>query len=63
MASIPDFNTLIANSQQARKPVFSLTKEDVRRGGVVWEKQKENIDKFAQLFVDMAIRVEVMTSE
>jgi cellulose biosynthesis protein BcsQ len=61
LASIPDFNTLIANSQQVRKPVFSLTKEDVRRGGFVWEKQKENIDKFEQLFADMASRVEVMT--
>ena len=63
LASIPDFNTLIANSQQARKPVFSLTKEDVSRRGVVWDKQKENIDKFAKIFSDMAAGVEVMTSD
>jgi cellulose biosynthesis protein BcsQ len=63
LASIPDFNTLIANSQQVRKPVFTLTKDDVSRRGVVWEKQKENIDKFEQVFADMASRIEVMTDD
>lgn len=42
--------------------MFSLTKEDVRRRGVVWEKQKENIDKFSEIFTSMASRVEVLTT-
>ena len=63
LASIPDFNTLIANSQQARKPVFSLTKEDVGRRGIVWEAQKENVDKFHDVIASMASRVEVSTQD
>ncbi|MFZ4841117.1 ParA family protein [Mycetocola saprophilus] len=62
LASIPDFNTLIANSQQVRKPVFSLTQEDVRRVGKVWETQKANIDTFRETFVGMAERIEKLTS-
>ena len=58
LASIPDFNTLIANSQQARKPVFSLTQEDVRRSGYVWDKQKENIDAFRVIFEELATKIE-----
>lgn len=61
LASIPDFNTLIANSQQVRKPVFSLTQEDVNRSGYVWEKQKENIDAFRIRFEDLATKIEALT--
>lgn len=63
LASVPDFNTLIANSQQARKPVFSLTEEDVESSGIVWENQEKNIDKFQQVFADMASRVEILTRD
>jgi hypothetical protein len=62
LASIPDFNTLIANSQQAKKPVFSLTQDDVRRRGYVWDTQKENIDSFGEIFEDLATRVERLTT-
>ena len=63
LASVPDFNTLIANSQQSRKPVFSLTKDDLQRGGIVWDIQKENIDKFEEVFADLAASVESLTSD
>jgi cellulose biosynthesis protein BcsQ len=63
LASVPDFNTLIANSQQVRKPVFSLTKDDLDRRGIVWDIQKENIDKFQQVFADLAARVELLTTD
>lgn len=62
LASISDFNTLIANSQQARKPVFALTQEDINRQGVVWEKAKEKIDSFREVFEQLAQRVEELTS-
>ena len=58
LASISDFNTLIANSQQVRKPVFALTQEDVDRRGFVWQTQKANIDAFDQTFTELAERVE-----
>lgn len=62
LASIPDFNTLIANSQQARKPVFSLTQEDVRRTGYVWETQSASIAKFREIFEQLALRIERLTA-
>lgn len=61
LASIPDFNSLIANSQKARKPVFSLTQADIRRSGFVWDTQKSNIDSFREIFSELAERVEKLT--
>jgi hypothetical protein len=63
LASIPDFNTLIANSQQSRKPVFKLTQEDVGRGGSVWELTAVNIQKFHDTFENLARRVESLTAQ
>jgi cellulose biosynthesis protein BcsQ len=62
LASIPDFNTLIAHSQQARKPVFSLTKEEVNLSGTVWSKTQENISGFTTMFEDLAIKIESLTA-
>jgi cellulose biosynthesis protein BcsQ len=61
LASIPDFNTLIANSQQAQKPVFALTQDDVGRRGVVWATHKANIESFRQTFEAIAERIEFLT--
>jgi cellulose biosynthesis protein BcsQ len=61
LASIPDFNTLIANSQQARKPVFTLTRRDLDRRGRVWETIGANIDSFRAIFVELAERIELLT--
>lgn len=62
LASIPDFNTLIATSQQSRKPVFTLTQEDVRRRGYVWATQKASIANFRIIFEDLAERIETLTA-
>ncbi|MHB8325208.1 MAG: ParA family protein [Candidatus Dormibacteria bacterium] len=62
LASISDFNTLIANSQQSRKPVFSLTQGDVQRAGVVWDNQLASIETFRETFEALAKRVEFLTS-
>lgn len=61
LVSIPDFNTLIANSQQVRKPVFRLTQQDVKRAGKVWATQKASIETFRNLFETLAERVEKLT--
>lgn len=61
LASIPDFNTLIANSQQSRKPVFALTRADVKRAGFVWDNMSDSIDSFRKLFKEMADKVENLT--
>jgi hypothetical protein len=62
LASIPDFATLIADSQRVRKPVFSLTQEDVRRVGMVWENTEEVIERFRGTFENLARRVEALTN-
>jgi len=61
LASIPDFNTLIADSQRARKPVFALTQHDVGRVGKVWATTAENIKRFRKTFDDLARRIEILT--
>jgi cellulose biosynthesis protein BcsQ len=61
LAAIPDFNTLIADSQRVRKPVFALTKEDARRVGQVWENTEVNVTKFRQTFSKLADRIEILT--
>lgn len=63
LASIPDFNALIANSQQLRKPVFKLTQGDVGRGGSVWEITDENIQGFHDTFNSLAQQVEKLTGQ
>jgi hypothetical protein len=62
LAAIPDFNTLIADSQRVRKPVFALTQQDARRVGTVWENTEENITLFRKTFKELADRIEILTS-
>ncbi|WP_083866906.1 ParA family protein [Frankia sp. ACN10a] len=61
IASISDFHSLIAVSQQKRKPVYSLTREDVKRGGRLWENTLPSIQAFRETFAHMAERVEKLT--
>lgn len=62
LAQIQDFNTLIADSQEVRKPVFALTKDDLGSKGFVWETQQENIERFKGQFDELAFRIEKLTS-
>ena len=62
LAQIQDFNTLIAESQEVRRPVFALTKDDLGSKGFVWETQQENIERFKSQFEELAARIEQLTS-
>ncbi|CAM3431369.1 ParA family protein [Stackebrandtia soli] len=62
LASISDFNALIADSQKVQKPIFSLTREDVNRRGIVWETTEVSIRNFHQVFKRLAERIEILTS-
>ena len=62
IANIPDFNTLIANSQKAKKPVFALTQQDTNRQGKVWVTQKASIDSFKDNFRQLADKIILLTS-
>lgn len=61
IAEISDFNTLIANSQQLRKPVFTLTPEEAGRGGRAGIITRGNIKTFRETFEALADRVERLT--
>jgi cellulose biosynthesis protein BcsQ len=63
LSEISDFNTLIAHSQQKRKPVFALTQEDVGRAGRMWENQRSSIENFRTTFESLAARVISLTSD
>ncbi|ONI84320.1 hypothetical protein ALI144C_14160 [Actinosynnema sp. ALI-1.44] len=57
LAQISDFNTLIAHSQQLRKPVFTLTQSDVGRQGRLWGNTEANINNFRKTFEELADKV------
>mgnify|MGYP005814646101 CR=1 FL=1 len=62
LANISDFNSLIANAQTLRKPVFALTQADLGQGGAVWENNETTIENFRRTFTEMAERVEALTA-
>jgi cellulose biosynthesis protein BcsQ len=66
LAHIPDFNSLIAISQQLSKPVFALTDEDIKEVGNVFghaeNTMKESRDNFATIFEELAERIINVTS-
>lgn len=61
LATIPDFNSLIAASQKHQTPVFALTNEQFGAGGVVQETFQVSRDSFHALFSEMADRVIALT--
>jgi len=63
LAAIPDFNTLIAHSQKARKPIYALSAEDVEHAGIVWEIEQQSIASFREIFETLAQRIELLTAD
>lgn len=58
---VQNFNTLIAISQQSRKPVYYLGKEDLNTVGKVADQQMQDIRKYDELFKEFAKRVIQLT--
>jgi len=63
IAQIPDFNSLIAKSQELSTPIFALTNEQLDYSGKVLESQIQARDRFLEIFTDLAEKVEELTSE
>ncbi|MCY4055953.1 MAG: hypothetical protein OXF67_08890, partial [Cyanobacteria bacterium MAG CAR4_bin_6] len=61
LASIPDFNNLIARSQEAQKPVYALDDTDIGHSGVVLERDKESKARFGEIFSDLGKKVIQLT--
>jgi chromosome partitioning protein len=66
LAQIPDFNSLIAISQQLSKPIFALTDEDIKKIGKVFghaeETMKKSRDNFSEVFGELGKRVLELTN-
>ena len=57
IAEIPEFNTLIAISQESQKPVFSLTEEDIKHTGIVLDRDLENVEMFHKIFSELTDKI------
>ena len=57
LATIPDFNSLIAKSQEHQTPVYALTPAQIGQGGSVLETTLESRDRFREIFSDIGDKV------
>ena len=63
LETIPDFNTLIAKSQDTQTPVFALTAEQIGYGGKVLERTIKSQQQFKTLFSNLADKIIGMTRD
>ena len=57
LATIPDFNSLIAKSQEHQTPVYALTPEQIGQAGTVLATTLESRDNFNAMFSALADKV------
>jgi len=57
LLQMPDFNSLIAQSQEHQVPIFALSDAQLERVGIVLARTKESMEKFLLLFSEAADRV------
>lgn len=57
IVQIPDFNSLIACSQEARKPVFELGKNDLTTRGAPLNTQLEKVRDFKEIFKEFGNKI------
>ena len=62
LTTIPDFNTLIAKSQEHQTPVFALTREQIGQAGTVLENTLISRDNFKQIFSELADKIIRLTA-
>lgn len=63
LVQIPDFNTLIATSQEHKTPIFALTDEMMGHAGAVLAQDRVKKAEFDEIFTTMANRVIELTNE
>lgn len=61
LSNVPDFNSLIAQSQKFNVPIFALSDEQLEQGGVILKNMKESRDSFRKVFEQMADELHEMT--
>ena len=57
LASIPDFNSLIARSQETQTPVFALSNEQIGQTGSVLDTAGQSRDSFKKIFSELGDKV------
>jgi cellulose biosynthesis protein BcsQ len=57
LVEVPDFNSLIAIAQGLSKPVFSLTKDDIKNSGSVAQNQVDSAQKFGKIYREAAGKI------
>jgi cellulose biosynthesis protein BcsQ len=57
LLQMPDFNSLIARSQEHQVPIFELTDAQLDQVGIVLDTTKASMDRFRDLFSEAADRV------
>lgn len=62
LATIPDFNSLIAKSQEHQTPIYSLTEDMLGQAGVVLEASVKSRDTFRTMFEGLADKVIAVTT-
>lgn len=62
LATISDFNSLIAKSQESRTPVFALTAEQIGQTGIVLERTVQSQREFKGVFSRLADEVILLTT-
>lgn len=63
LATVPDFSSLIAKSQEHRTPMHALNDRQLDRAEVVLETAKKSHAEFREIFDDMASKVICLTSD
>ena len=62
LATIPDFNSLIARSQETQTPIYDLTDEQIGQSGTVLEQTRTSQARFRETFSDLADNVIHLTN-
>ena len=63
LASIPDFNSLIAKSQGTQTPIYDLTDEQIGQSGTVLKQTKASQANFREIFCELAGKIVRLTSD
>jgi cellulose biosynthesis protein BcsQ len=62
LATIPDFNSLIAKSQEAQTPIYALTEAEIGQTGTVLAQTIQSRDQFRAMFEELAAAVLTLTN-
>lgn len=57
LLQMPDFNSLIARSQENQVPIYELTDKQLQQEGIVLERTKKSMREFRKLFTSAAAKV------